>query len=223
MMNRRAFLCALALGTLSAPLAAEAQQVGKVWRIGFLRRTSPEPGHFEAFRQGLREVGYLESQNVVIEQRYARGAAEQLPELAAELVRLKVDVIVVDGTPTASVAKAATTVIPIVFVLPIDPVGSGLVASLARPGGNLTGLTLGVGYELAGKRLELLKGAVSNFSRLAILGNPTSSVTAPFLRHTEHAARAMGLDVQDFGARSPEHLASAYSAMTKWRRPHHAP
>jgi putative ABC transport system substrate-binding protein len=201
---------------LAAPLAAEAQPAGKVYRIGFLRRTSPEPAAWEAFRQALRDLGYSETQNVVIEQRYAHGASDRLPGLAADLVRLKMDVIVVDGMPTAVAVKAATTSIPVVFVLGIDPVSYGLVASLARPGGNFTGLTMAVGYELAGKRLELLKGTVPNLSRLAVLGNPTSSVTGPFLRDAERAARALGVEFQAFEAASPEDLASVYSAMMRW-------
>lgn len=214
--RRRTFL--LAAGAfLTAPLAARAQPAGRMHRIGYLRRTAPERAHFEAFRQGLQELGYSENRNIIIEQRYAHGAAERLPGLAAELIRMNPDVIVVDGTPTASVAKAATTTIPIVFVLGVDPVAHGLVASLARPGGNLTGLTMAVGYELAGKRLELLKETVPNLSRLAILGNPTSSVTGSFLRDAERAARALGLDFQAFEARSPEDVASAYAAMTRWR------
>jgi putative tryptophan/tyrosine transport system substrate-binding protein len=112
---------------LAAPLAVEAQAVGKVYRIGYLRRTAPEPAAFEAFRQGLREFDYVEGQNLVIEPRYAHGVAERLAELAAELVRLKPDVIVVDGTPTAAVAKAATTTIPIVFVLGVDPVYAAVI------------------------------------------------------------------------------------------------
>jgi putative ABC transport system substrate-binding protein len=201
---------------LAAPLAAEAQPAGKVYRIGFLRRTSPEPAAWEAFRQALRDLGYSETQNVVIEQRYAHGASDRLPGLAADLVRLKMDVIVVDGMPTAVAVKAATTSIPVVFVLGVNPVSYGLVASLARPGGNFTGLTLAVGYELAGKRLELLKGTVPNLSRLAVLGNPTSSVTGPFLRDAERAARALGVEFQAFEAASPEDLASVYSAMMRW-------
>jgi putative ABC transport system substrate-binding protein len=201
---------------LAAPLAAEAQPAGKVYRIGFLRRTSPEPAAWEAFRQALRDLGYSETQNVVIEQRYAHGASDRLPGLAADLVRLKMDVIVVDGMPTAVAVKAATTSIPVVFVLGVNPVSYGLVASLARPGGNFTGLTMAVGYELAGKRLELLKGTVPNLSRLAVLGNPTSSVTGPFLRDAERAARALGVEFQAFEAASPEDLASVYSAMMRW-------
>jgi putative ABC transport system substrate-binding protein len=216
---RRAVIpVAITLGLLAAPLAVEAQYTaGKVYRIGFLRRTSPEPTQFEAFRQGLGDLGYLDSQNVVIEQRYARGASERLPGLAAELVRLNLDVIVVDGTPTALAVKAATTSIPVVFVLGLDPVSNGLVGSLAHPGGNFTGLTGSVDYQMAGKRLELLKSAVPSLSRVAVLGNPTNSITAPFLRDAERAARPLGLDVQSFEARGPEELASAYSAMARWR------
>jgi len=216
-ISRRRFLTTASSAVLVAPLAAEAQPQTTVYRIGFLRRTSPEPTGFDAFRQGLREFGYVEGQNVVIEQRYAHGAYDRLPGLAAELVRLKADVIVVDGTPTANVVKAATKMIPIVFVLVIDPVAAELVESLARPGGNLTGLTIAVGYELAGKRVELLKDAVPSLSRVAALGNPTSSVTGPSLRDAERAARALGLKFKAFEARSPEDLASAFSAMTTWR------
>jgi putative tryptophan/tyrosine transport system substrate-binding protein len=180
--RRRRFL--LAAGALfAAPLAAWAQPAGRMHRIGFLRRTAPERATFEAFRQGLRELGYSETQNVVIEQRYAHGAAERLPGLAAELIRLNLDVIVVDGPTTALAVKAATTSIPVIFVVVSDPVSYGLAGSLARPGGNFTGVTSSaVGYPLAAKRIELLKSAVPNLSRLAVLGNPTNSSTAPSLR-----------------------------------------
>ena len=213
--QRRKFLLA-AGALLTAPLAARAQPAGRIHRIGFLRRTAPEPADFEAFRQGLRELGYSETRNVVIEQRYAQGAAERLPALAAELIRLNPDVIVVDGTTTALAVKAATTSIPVVFVLASDPVSNGLVASLARPGGNLTGLTVSVGYELGGKRVELLKSAVPNLSRLAVLGNPTNSITAPFLRDAERVARALGLEFRAFEASRPEDLENGYLAITKW-------
>jgi putative ABC transport system substrate-binding protein len=213
-MKRRTFLRDLGL-LAASPLTAAAQPARKVYRIGFLRRTSPEPASVESFRRGLRDSGY--SENVVIEERYANGVADRLPELAAELVRSKVDVIVVDGTPTAVVVKKATTSIPVVFVLGVEPVAYGLVASLARPGGNFTGLTLTVGYELVGKRLELLKAAVPNLSRLAVLGNPTSSLTGPFMRDAERAARTLGLEVQPFEAASPADLETVYAAMVRWR------
>jgi putative ABC transport system substrate-binding protein len=214
--QRRRFLLA-AGALLTAPLAARAQPAGRIHRIGFLRRTAPEPATFEAFRQGLRELGYSETQNVVVEQRYAHGAAERLPGLAAELIGLNLDVIVVDGPTTALAVKRARTSIPVVFLLGSDPVSDGLVASLARPGGNFTGLTSAAGgYQLAGKRLELLKGAVPNLSRLAVLANPTNAGTAPSLRDAERAARALALEFRAFEAIRPEDLENAYSAITKW-------
>jgi putative ABC transport system substrate-binding protein len=214
--QRRKFLLAAGF-LLTAPLAARAQPAGRIHRIGFLRRTAPEPATFEAFRQGLRELGYSETQNIVIEQRYAHGAAERLPGLAAELIRLNPNVIVVDGSTTALAVKAATTSTPVVFVLGIDPVSDGLVGSLARPGGNFTGLTgSGVGYQLSGKRIELLKSAVPNLSRLAVLGNPTNFTTAPSLLDAERAARALGLEFRAFEAVRPEDLENVYSAINKW-------
>ena len=155
-MRRRKFITLLG-GAAAWPLAARAQQSTKIARIGFMRAAGPNEKEFDAFRSGLRALGYVEGQNIVIEQRYATGAYDRLGELAAELVRLKTDVIVVDGPPAAKAAKAATADIPIVFTLAVDPVADGLVASMARPGANLTGLTLSVGYQLAGKRVELLK------------------------------------------------------------------
>jgi putative ABC transport system substrate-binding protein len=213
--QRRKFLLT-AGALLTAPLAAGAQPAGRIHRIGFLRRTAPEQPTFEAFRQGLRELGYSENQNVVIEQRYAHGAAERLPGLAAEIIRLKPDVIVVDGPTTARAVKAATTSIPVVFLLGSDPVSDGLVGSLSRPGGNFTGLTSSAGYALVGKRLELLKSAVPNLSRLAVLGNPTNAITAPSLRDVERGARTLGLELRAFEAVKPEELENAYSAITKW-------
>src|SRR5574341_502746 len=157
-----AFALDLALGISCALPAAAAQQPGKVHRIGYLRGSSPQAAasHLEAFRQGLRELGYIEGQNIVIEQRHASGELGRLPTLAAELVQLNVDVIVVGGTSDAIAAKAATTTIPVVFTLVGDPVGTGLVASLARPGGNLTGLSNLFG-ELGGKQLQLLNGTTT--------------------------------------------------------------
>ena len=214
--QRRKFLLA-AGGLLTASLAARAQPAGRMHRIGFLRRTAPEPATFEAFRQGLRELGYSETQNVLIEQRYAHGAAERLPGLAAELMRLNLDVIVVDGPTTALAVKEAGTSIPVVFVLGgSDPVSFGLVGSLARPGGNFTGLASSAGHGLAGKRIELLKSVVPNLSRLAVLGNPTNSITAPSSRDAERAAQALGLEFRVFEAVRPEDLEKAYSAITKW-------
>jgi putative ABC transport system substrate-binding protein len=170
-MDRRdTVLALLALG--AAPLAAEAQQAAKVTRIGYLSANLAASPHLpEAFHQGLRDLGYVEGRNVVTEYRYAEGKVERLPALAAELVALKVDVIVASGTLAALAAKQATSALPIVFSPAGDPVGSGLVTSLARPGGNVTGLSA-FAPELVGKRLELLKQAVPGVSRVAVLWQP---------------------------------------------------
>jgi len=171
-VDRRAFLGTLTSGLLGAPLAAGAQQAAKVPRIGFLAgNLAATPRLREAFGQGLRDLGYVEGRNVVIEYRDAEGKFERLPALAAELVALKVDVIVAGGTPQALAAKQATRTVPIVFAAAGDPVTSGLVTSLARPGGNVTGLT-GLGPELVGKGLERLKQAVPGVSRVAVLWQP---------------------------------------------------
>ena len=212
-MNNK--IVTLALGALlfALCLSAEAQQQpGKVPRIGFLRRAAPEPADFEAFRQGLRDLGYFEGKNIITEQRYAHGLADRLPGLAAELVGLKVDILVVDGTATAAAAKSATTTIPIVFTLAGDPVATGLVASLARPGGNLTGLSQ-IAPELSGKRLELLKEAASKVSRVAVLRNPDNPATGVQLKETEAAARAIGLQLRVFELREPKELDNAFSSM----------
>jgi putative ABC transport system substrate-binding protein len=196
-MNRRTFLCGLALGTLALPLAAEAQQAGKVYRIGYLGTSSPslEPHYVEAFRQKLRDLGYIEGQNSVIEYRWAEGQDDRLPGLAAELVRLKADVIVTTGTPGTLAAKQATKTIPIVMASSGNPVQSGLVASLNRPGGNVTGLSI-FAPELEGKRLELLKEAVPRLSRVALLWNPANPALTVIFQETQIAAQALRLTLQ---------------------------
>jgi putative ABC transport system substrate-binding protein len=212
MMDRRTFIGVVACATLAAPLAAEAQGTVKVWRIGYLRRTTPIPADLEAFRQGLREQGYVEGQNIVIEQRYANGAPDRLPALAAELIRLPVDVLVVDGTPTVIAARAATRTIPIVFTVVTNPVRMGFVASLARPGGNITGLSNN-SDELAPKRLQLLKEAVPAASRLAVLRNPENlGVSSSALQ-----AAVSPLSVQIVEARNSSEWAGAFAAMDKGR------
>ena len=160
MMNRRRFLRTLSASLLAAPLAADAQQAGKVPRIGFLSLTSPSdrPSLLDAFRQRLRELGWVEGQNIVIDYRYAEDRVDRLPDLAAELVRLKVDLIVSFGTRGVTAAKHATETTPIVMIAVRDPVGIGLIASLARPGGNVTGVSGYAGLEIVAKQLELLKG-----------------------------------------------------------------
>src|ERR1700693_3307098 len=197
MITRRVFVGSLTGGLLAAPLAAEAQRGGKVARIGYLSTNlAGNPRLHEAFRQGLRDLGYVEGRNVVIEYRDAEGKFERLPALAAELVALKVDVIVAaDGTPPALAAKQATKTIPIVFAFAGDPVTSGLVTSLARPGGNVTGLT-GLGPELVGKRLELLTQAVPGVSRVAVLWQPGGHgerTDKDMLQEADVAARALGV------------------------------
>ena len=195
---------------------AEAQQPKKVPRIGFLRQSSANVlwTQLEAFRQGLRERGYFEGQNIAIDYRYAEGEIDRLPALAAELVRLKVDVIVASSTPAAFAAKNATKDIPIVFHTIGDPVASGLVAGLARPGGNLTGLTMG-GAELYGKRLELLKETVPKLSRAAILWNPASTGIDLNVKETQAAGQALKLQIQALEVRSRGDIDRAFDTATR--------
>lgn len=215
-MNRRKTVVALlALGV--APLASLAQQPSaKVARIGFLGSTSSSDAGWrvDALRAGLRDFGYVEGKNLVIELRWAENRYERLPELAVELVRLKVDVIVTHGTPGSLAAKQATTTIPIVIAAVLDPVAVGLVASLARPGGNITGETYFI-VELNAKRLELLKETFPRIGRVAFLfnsDNPSSPV-----REMEAAARSLKMEIQPFGVRSPSEFESAFVAMSKRR------
>jgi len=216
-MNRRTFLCGLTLGTLTAPLTAEAQQAGKVPRIGFLFYGSPGPSpELDAFRQGLRELGCIEGQNIAIEVRFASGRVERLPELAAELVRLKPDVIVTPGTPASVAAKQATSTIPIVFAGVADAVGAGLVADFARPGGNITGLT-GISAELGGKRLELLKEVAPKASRVAVLYNPADRSNVLVLMELQESAPALRLTLQPLGVRGPGEFEGAFVAMSRKR------
>src|SRR2546427_4380095 len=208
----------LALGILAAPLAANAQPPGKIPRIGVLAAGSPATfiSRYEAFRQGLRELGYVEGQNIAIEYRYAEGKFERLPDLAAELVSLKVDLIVALAAPETGAAKRATTSIPIVFTRHGDPVGTGHVASLAKPGGNITGIS-GMSEEMATKRLELLKEAFPRLSRVAVLWNAANPAKAVDWRETQRAARALAVTLQSHEVRGPDDFASAFAAMTKQR------
>jgi len=209
---------AVVLGLTLAPLAAEAQQAPKVARIGYLAgNLAATPHRPEAFRQALRDLGYVEGRNVVIEYRDAEGKSERLPALAAELVALKVDVIVAAGTPAALAAKQATRTVPIVFAAVFDPVTSGLVSSLAHPGGHVTGLTV-LGPGLAAKRLELLKEAVPNMSRVVFLWNPANPDQKFSLNEVQAGARALGVTLHSVEARSREELEQAF-AMMKQSRP----
>ena len=201
---------ALALGLFLAPLAADAQQPGKAYRIGVLATTHWPP--FDSFRAGLRELGYIEGQNMAIEYRWAEQRTTLFPNLAADLVRLQVDVIVTWGTPAAQAAKTATSTIPIVMASIGDAVGTGLVTSLAHPGGNITGQSA-LNPELEGKRLELLKEAVPTASRLAALWHPANPIAALLLKETQVAAQQLGLQVQAVEVHSPIDLEGAFAAM----------
>ncbi len=222
MTTRRAFLGTLAGGLLAAPVAADAQQpAGKVYRLGYLSvgsGTSTYLRPLEAFRQGLRERGWVEGQNIVIEYRWAEGRVDRLSGLAEELVRLKVDVIAASPTPAALAARNATRTIPIVGMSLTEPVAVGLVASLARPGGNVTGVTYGVDTDIFGKQLGLLKEAIPKVRRVAVLWNPGNSPAQPLIMSSvKAAARSLGLQLQLLEAREPGEFDGAFSAMARER------
>jgi putative ABC transport system substrate-binding protein len=211
--SKKVFCIALCTVLFALCLHAEAQQRVKVPRIGYLSAgfSSPKPARTEAFRQGLRELGYVEGQNILIEYRYADGKLGQLPGLAVELLRLNVDMIFAYGTPAVRVVKEATTTIPVVTVS-ADPVRNGFVASLARPGGNITGLA-NLTPELAGKRLELLKAVVPKISRVAVIWNSEDPGSGLRMRETEAAARSSGIKVQSREVRGSNDLERTFSAM----------
>jgi putative tryptophan/tyrosine transport system substrate-binding protein len=217
-MTRRTLglLIILMLGLLMATRTAQAPPAGKVYRIGILIvGTVATFGNLvEAFRQGLRDLGYVEGQNLLIEYRWGEGKVERLPDLAAELVDLKVDLIVVAGTQAVQAAKHATTTIPIVMPGSSDPVGTGLVASLARPGGNITGLTT-IAPELSGKRLELLKEAVPGLSRVAVLWQGGHEGALLSMQETEAAGRSLGVPLQSLEVREPHEFERAFAAATR--------
>jgi len=205
-------IVALTLGMLTSLPAADAQQLGKMPRVGVL---SPSADFFlNAFRQGLRELGYIEGRNISLEYRSADGRVDRLPDLAAELVRLKVDVMVTITPPGVRAAKQATSTIPIVMGAVDDAVEQGFVASLARPGGNITGISL-LNPELSGKRLELLKEAFPKVSRVAVLREAVGGASS--LRATMEAARVLGVHLQILELRDPNELDSAFAAMTRER------
>ena len=219
MIRGVALVAVLAVSLLAAPLAADAQQAGKVPRIGFLSVTSPSdrPPLLDAFRQRLRELGWVEGQNIVIDYRYAEDRVDRLPDLAAELVRLKVDLIVSLGTQGVTAAKNATETIPIVMIAVRDPVGTGLIASLARPGGNVTGVSGYAGLETVAKQLELLKETVPKIRRVAILSNPANAYHQLAIREVNVAARSLGVQLQLLEARGPNEFDGAFAAMAKER------
>jgi ABC-type uncharacterized transport system substrate-binding protein len=206
----------LALSVLVAPVVAAAQQPTKVYRIGRLSPGLPPSQaspSMEAFRQGLRDLGYIEGQNLIIEWRWAEGREERLPDLAAELVRLQVEVIVVGGVAAIRAAQHATSTIPIVMAANYDPVGEGFIASLARPGGNITGLSW-LGAELPGKRLEFLKETLPQSTRIAVLGNPTFAAYETWRHSLSAAARALGLHLHVLELHRADELESTFAAIT---------
>jgi putative ABC transport system substrate-binding protein len=217
MTTRRELLIVLGAGALTGPFGSFAQQQSKVWRIGFLSSNPGIGSSEEAFGQGLRELGYVEGQNIVIEWRFTKGKVDLLPEFAAELVRLKVDCIITNGINATLAAWRATKTIPIVMGGgDDDPVRHGLVASLARPGGNVTGF-ISISSELARKRLELVKDTLPKVSRVAILWDPDSLPTAAHVRETGVAARALGVQLQSLEVRNPEVLENVFRAASKGR------
>jgi putative ABC transport system substrate-binding protein len=218
-MNRRRFLLTSLAALAAGPASAETQRAGKSYRLGYLSLLSasdPFPPR-AAFRQGLRDLGWVESQNIVIEWRFAEGKPERLADLATELARLKVDLIFTETTLAAQAAKQATTTIPIVFNAIADPIGSGLVANLARPGGNITGSSF-LGAELTGKRFELLKEAVPGLARMGVLshrGVPTEAMVKNILARMDVAARASGVQLKHIEAQGPGDFALAFGVMAR--------
>ena len=215
-MDRRTFVGAVACSLLASPLAALAQQEGKIWRIGVLwpGPASPPNSRIEAFRQGLRELGYVEGRNVEMVYRYAEGDYARLPALAADLVRLKVDVILGAGAPAVSAAQKATTTIPIVIGTAGDPVGTGFARSLARPGGNITGLS-DLSSDLGSKLLDLLIGTVPRLSRVGVLTNPGNSSHGTILVSIQSAASSMGVTIVQVTARSADEINGAFSKLAQ--------
>jgi putative ABC transport system substrate-binding protein len=211
-------LLTLALGSFVVARAAEAQQRGNVPRIGVLAMGSPPEilARFEPFIQELHELGYVEGQTIALEYRCADDQEERLPSLAAELIALPVDVIVTYGTPAAVAATQATAMLPIIIAIAADPVGAGLVASLARPGGNVTGMA-DLDTELSGKRLEILKEVVPGLSRVAILWNPANRAHRPALEESAVAARALGVQLQPVEVQAPPEFTRAFAAMRRER------
>jgi putative tryptophan/tyrosine transport system substrate-binding protein len=219
-INKRFFCFALSALLFALSFPSEAQEPAKVSKIGFLsalvRTTTTSANLANTFRQRLGELGWIEGQNVAIEYRYAEGKYDRLPDLAAELVRRRVDVIFANSGVAGLAAKRSTSTVPIVFEMLGDPVNSGLVASLARPGGNLTGVS-GLGPELSTKQLELLKEIVPPLKKLAVLANPSNLVSVATIRETETAARSLGVKVQVVEVRELDNLEAAFVAMKRER------
>ena len=216
-LPRRTFVSLVAGALFALPFAIGAQQSGKVPRIGYVGQNNPELGQHQlaALRRGLRELGWVEGQNIVLEIRFADGRVDRFPALIAELIRLKVDVIVTSSSATTWAAKDTTKSIPIVMAASADATGEGLVTSLAHPGGNITGMTFMAGPEIAGKQLQLLKEMAPAASSVAVLANPTNRSHAAFARELKVAARSLGVRLQVLEASSPDQLDGAFAAMTR--------
>jgi ABC-type uncharacterized transport system substrate-binding protein len=217
-IDRRTFMVLVSGGVLAAPLAAEAQPAGKGHRIGFLGNSTAalEANLVGPFHEGLRELGYVEGQNIVIEYRWAEGKYERFPALIAELLAQRVEVIVTAGTPASLAVKKATMSVPLVMVAVGDPVATGLVASLARPGGNITGLT-STSEELDGKRLELLRQVIPKLSHVAVFWNPENPTLLTSLKEMRAAAQVLGIKVQVFEVRTPGELEETFKAIVRER------
>jgi putative tryptophan/tyrosine transport system substrate-binding protein len=213
-MKRREFITLIGGGVAAWPLAARAQQSGKIWRIGLIAHEQLK--HYDVLFEQLRQLGYVEGHNIIVERRYAHGRAERFEEFAAEMVRLKADLIIVNTTPAAIAVKKATTTIPIVIPTAIDPVGAGLITSLAHPGGNITGSTI-LSAELSAKRLELLKEVIPGLSRMAVLWNAANPANALAWRQTQDAARALGVTLQPHAVQGPKDFEVAFALMAEER------
>jgi putative tryptophan/tyrosine transport system substrate-binding protein len=213
-MKRREFITLIGGGVAAWPLAARAQQSGKIWRIGLIAHEQLK--HYDVLFEQLRQLGYVEGHNIIVERRYAQGRAERFEEFAAEMVRLKADLIIVNTTPAAIAVKKATTTIPIVIPTAIDPVGAGLISSLAHPGGNITGSTI-LSAELSAKRLELLKEVIPGLSRMEVLWNGANPANSLAWRQTQDAAVALGVALQPHAVQGPNDLELAFALMAQER------
>jgi putative ABC transport system substrate-binding protein len=219
MNNRRKLVIALGTSALVVPLSSFAQQQGKVWRVGFLgarsRSTPSNPDvYYDAFVQGMRDLGYVEGQNLVIDGRFSDGKNERLPDLAAELVKLKVNVIMAAGTPATLAAQKATATIPIVMIAVGDPVGDGLVKSLARPGGNSTGIS-NISADLGPKHLEMLLSMIPKLTRVVVLVNLTNLSSATYLKNIQTAIRSVNVRGLPLKAQTPQEIENAFSTMAR--------
>src|SRR5262249_705317 len=210
---RREFITLLGGAAVASPFGALAQHAARVWRIGFITHSTNDAAYASIFER-LQELGYVEGQNIIVDRRYAEGRAERFQEFAAEMVRLKADVVITSTTPAALALRNATTTIPIVIPTAIDPIGTGLIASLAHPGGNITGGAL-LSAELGAKRLELIKEVVPGLSRMAVLWNGANPANALAWRETEGAAHALGVTLQSYNVQGPKDFNIAFATIAQ--------